>query len=64
MRTARDYLLEEMGIELPNKTLVSAEWFTENNLPLVVSCSCCGGTLLLPSAMIDENGTIFCQSCA
>jgi hypothetical protein len=33
-------------------------------LPMVVSCTCCGMTMALPSAMVDDDGTIYCSSCA
>lgn len=63
MRTAEVYLKEEMNIEFP-KGNVPGSWFEENSLSMVVSCCCCGMTLALPSAMIDDDGNIYCSSCA
>ena len=64
MRTAEIYLKEEMNIELP-KGNVPGSWFKENGLPMIVSCCCCGTTMALPSAMIDDDdGSIYCSSCA
>ena len=62
LRTAKTYIFEEMGIEMPEGE-INGSWFAENHLPMVVSCTCCGMTMALPSAMIDDNGEIFCHSC-
>ena len=62
MRTVKQYILEEMGIEMP-KGEISGSWFEENNLPMIVQCTCCGMTMALPSAMVDDEGKIFCDSC-
>lgn len=63
LRTAEKYLKEEMGIEMPREE-ISGAWFEENGLPMIVSCQCCHTTMALPSAMIDEDGNIFCKNCA
>lgn len=63
MRTAKTWILEELGVEMP-KGSVSASWFAENGLPMIVECACCKMTMALPSAMIDDEGTVFCSSCA
>lgn len=62
LRTAERYLLEEMGIEMP-KDHISGSWFEENDLPMIVTCSCCGSTLALPAALIDDSGAICCSYC-
>ena len=33
------------------------------NLGAVVSCTCCGSTMTVASACVDEDGRIFCVSC-
>ena len=63
MKTAKEWLKEEMGIELP-KGIVNGSWFAENHLPMVVQCTCCGTTMALPSARISDDGTIYCENCA
>jgi hypothetical protein len=63
MKIAKQWLLENRGIEIPTGE-VSAEWFIDNDLPMVVSCSCCETTMVLPSAMVDDDGYIYCGSCA
>jgi hypothetical protein len=63
LRTAEKYILEELGVEMP-KGQINGEWFAENDLPMVVSCTCCGSTMILPSALIDEEGHCYCSSCA
>ncbi len=63
MRTAETYLKEKMNIEMPQGE-INGKWFAENGLPMIVECTCCGMTMALPSAMIDEEGQIFCSQCA
>jgi hypothetical protein len=63
MRTAETWIWEEMGIKMPKGT-INGKWFAENHLPMIVECSCCGTTMALPNAMIDEEGEIYCASCA
>ena len=63
MRTAEKYIFEEMGIEMP-KGKIDESWFLGNDFPMIVECSCCGTTMALPSAMVDDNGMIYCPSCA
>ena len=62
MRIATQWLKEERGIEMPAGE-VNGEWFMQNRLPMVVSCSCCETTMVLPSALIDDDGSIYCGSC-
>lgn len=62
-RTAKQWIKEELNIEMPNGD-ISGEWFAENNLPMIVKCTCCEMTMALPSAMIDNEGEIFCPDCA
>lgn len=63
MRTAERYIFEEMGVEMP-KDNIPGSWFAENALPMIVRCHCCDTSMALPSAMIDDDGTIYCSSCA
>jgi hypothetical protein len=52
-----------MNIEMPQGE-INGKWFADNGLPMIVECACCGMTMALPSAMIDEEGRIFCSQCA
>ena len=63
LRIARVWLLEECGVEMPEGR-IDGQWFVDHNLPIVVSCTCCGGTLILPNAFIDSDGEIYCPTCA
>lgn len=63
LRTAEQYLKEEMGIEMPEGN-INGEWFAEHPLPMIVKCTYCEMTMALPSAMIADDGSIFCHSCA
>jgi len=62
LRTAEIWILEEMGVEIPQGD-INGTWFAENQLPMIVECSCCGTTMVLPSAMIDDEGYIYCRHC-
>ena len=62
LRTAETYIFEEMGIKMP-KGNISGSWFAENRLSMIVRCACCDTSMALPSAMIDDDGTIYCPSC-
>lgn len=64
MKTAKNYIREDLGIDYPDSKTINGSWFVENYLPMIVECSCCGMTMTLLSAMIDEEGCIYCSSCA
>lgn len=63
MRTAREWIKDEIGIEMPTGD-INGKWFAENHLPMVVECTCCGMTMALPSAYVDDNGEVYCRNCA
>ena len=63
MKTVRQFLLDEIGLEMPEDNINGA-WFVEHDLPMIVECECCGMTMALPSAMVDDEGYTFCASCA
>ena len=62
MRTAKQYILEEMGIEMPEGEIPES-WFKENNLPMRIYCACCGTEMELQSAMVEDGGLVFCKKC-
>lgn len=63
MKTMKEYLLEKRNLEIPNE-YVSGEWFAEHNLPMVVTCKCCDMSMILFSALVDEDGYCYCSCCA
>lgn len=63
LRKAEIWIFEEMGVKMP-KDIVPGSWFAENGLPMIVECACCGMTIALPSAIVDDDGTCYCPSCA
>ena len=54
---------EQNGIEIPKESNIPMTWFHEKGLPAVVRCSNCQMTMILFSAMIDEDGYTYCPSC-
>ena len=62
MKTIRNFLAEN-DITMPEGTINGA-WFAEHDLPMIVSCTCCGMTMALPSAYVDEDGYTYCSGCA
>ena len=63
MMTAREWLKAECDVDMPEGN-INGSWFAENNLPMIVECACCGSTMALPSAMIDDNYIVYCSACA
>ena len=63
LMTAKEYLKEYMGIEMPDGD-IDGQWFVDNRVPMIVSCCECESTMALPSAMIDtKDGSIICHRC-
>ena len=44
-------------------TIKHPEMVDNINLGAVVSCTCCGMTMTVASACVDEDGRIYCASC-
>ena len=63
MITFRNYILQNFGIEMPSGD-IHGNWFAENGLPMIVACTCCGSTMMAPSAWIDSDGSCYCSDCA
>lgn len=63
MRTFAEYLREELNEEMPYGE-INGSWFAERGLPMIVSCTCCGATMALPSAMINDDDYVYCRDCA
>ena len=64
MKKFKDWYKEVSGKEFPNAATHNGNWFMEHGLPLVVSCTCCESTLLLPGTYLDDEDYIYCPSCA
>lgn len=64
MKTAERYIRENLGINYPKTAIINASWFEENGLPMIVRCSCCDTSMALPSALISEDGDVYCTNCA
>lgn len=62
MLTFKDFIKAHYNIEMPTGQ-IPGTWFSENGLPMIVSCSCCQMTMASPSALVDEDGSIYCSSC-
>ena len=66
--TAREFLAfaqwlkANKGIELPQGD--DASWFKEHNLPMIASCICCGMTMPVWVAYVDEDDHVYCADCA
>lgn len=63
MTTFRNYILANYGLEMPGPQ-IPGTWFSDNGIPMIVSCACCGMTMSSPSAWIDSDGYCYCSSCA
>lgn len=59
MKTVEEYL----NIKFPSHS-IPGQWFVNNDLPMIVECTCCGSTMSLPSAFVDNDGFIYCSGCA
>lgn len=62
MKTFAKWLKENYGEEMPTG-VINYQWFADRNLPMVVECACCGTSMALPSAFIDDEGYTVCASC-
>ena len=62
MRNFRNFIEEEWGIEMPHGN-IPGTWFSENGIPMIVACTCCGMTMVSLSALIDDDGQCYCSSC-
>lgn len=62
MLNFKEWANKEIGEEVPKHNI--GDYIICHGLPMVVSCTCCGSTIALPSAWINENDEIFCSACA
>lgn len=64
MKTFFDWYKNVSGGDEAPKGNINGAWFSERGLPMIVECECCGATMALPSAYIDEDDYTFCSACA
>ena len=63
MMSFKDYVSQHFNLTMPEGT-IPGSWFSENHIPMVVACCCCGMTMASPSAWIDDDGYTYCGECA
>ena len=63
MKTFIEWFEEGTNEKVPTGT-INGSWFSERGLPMIVRCTCCESTMVLPSAFISEDGETFCSTCA
>jgi len=62
MKTFEEWFKENYNEDLPVGS-INGKWFAEHELPMIVECTCCTTTMTLPSALIDDEGYIYCTTC-
>lgn len=50
------------GVNIPGGD-IPASWFSDNELPMIVRCSCCDTTMIVFSAIIDDDDYVYCSNC-
>ncbi len=63
MKTFKAFIKDTFDLNLPSGN-ISGEWFAKHNMPMIVSCTCCGMTMVSPSAWVNDDGECFCSECA
>ena len=62
MKTFQNWFSENYPNEEFPKGNINGKWFVDHNIPMIVSCTYCGATMALPSALIDNEGQVFVLS--
>lgn len=63
MKTFEKWFEDNYNEKMP-EGCISYEWFFKHDLPMVVHCTCCDSTMLLPNSIVAEDGYLYCPSCA
>ena len=63
MKTFQNWFSKNYPNEEFPKGNINGQWFVDHNIPMIVSCTCCGATMASPSALIDNEGQVFCSQC-
>jgi len=65
MKTFKEWYKEVNGVEPDYETAENKLlWCKEEGLPMIVSCTCCEGTMIVFNAFVDDEGYTYCPSCA
>lgn len=64
MKSFKDWYKKVFGKEMSESARHNGNWFMEQGLPMIVSCTCCKSTLPLPGAYLDDEDYVYCPSCA
>ena len=65
MKTFKEWYKDVSGVEFKrDKSEDLLKWCNDRGLPAIVSCTCCGSTMVIFSAFVDEEDCIYCPSCA
>lgn len=59
----KTWVKDNKGIEVPEGS-INGSWFEQNNLPMIVACTCCDMTMSVASVKIDDDGCCYCSNCA
>ena len=65
MKKFKDWYKDVTGIE-PNYEAAKDKllWCKEEGVPMIVSCTCCGSTMIVFNAFVDDEDHVYCSSCA
>ena len=63
MITFAEYVEKKTGEKMPEGE-IPGSWFATHAYPMVVRCAICGMTMVIASAMVDDDGYVYCDSCA
>ena len=65
MKTFKEWYKDVAGIEPDyEKREDKLVWCEEEGLPMIVSCTCCGSTMVVFDVFVDEEDHVYCSSCA
>lgn len=65
MKKFKDWYKDVSGVEPDYETAENKLlWLKERELPMIVSCHCCEGTMLIFNSYVDDEDYTYCPSCA
>lgn len=63
MKTFQNWFTKNYPNEEFPKGNINGQWFADHAIPMIVTCTCCEMTMAAPSALINDEGQIFCSGC-